>query len=213
MQPARRSILVWDPIVRITHWSVAALVLWDLYEDSGGPLHRNLGYAAACLVLVRMVWGVAGPGAGNFRAWVPTPRGILAYARAAAAGRPPRYLSHSPPGAMMMLTLWIFILALAFTGWLSRLDRFWGEDGPKDFHAILAYVLMALVGVHIVAAVFMSWLHKENLVLAMVTGRKPAEEEDGPLTDAGSANASELPAIPASSAAKAGAEAPPLRPH
>lgn len=213
MQPSRRSILVWDPVVRLTHWSVAALVLWDLYEDSGGPLHRNLGYAAACLVVVRMVWGVIGSGAGNFRAWMPTRRGIAAYLKAAAAGRPPRHLSHSPLGAMMMLTLWIFILALAFTGWLSRLDRFWGEDGPKDVHAILAYVLMALVGVHVAAAFFMSWLHKENLTLAMVTGRKPAQQEDGRPTDAESATASESPAIPASSAARSGAEAPPLRPH
>nr|WP_116323023.1 cytochrome b/b6 domain-containing protein [Cupriavidus sp. P-10] len=213
MQPSRPSILVWDPIVRMTHWSVAALVLWDLYEDSGGPLHRNLGYAAACLVLIRVAWGVAGSGAGNFRAWMPTHHGVLAYLKSAAAGRPPRYLSHSPLGAMMMLTLWIFILALAFTGWLSRLDRFWGEDGPKDFHAILAYVLMALVGIHIAAACFMSWLHKENLMLAMVTGRKPAQEGDGPPTDAESATAAELPAMPAASAAKSGAKAPPLRPH
>ncbi len=35
-------------------------------------------------------------------------------------------------------------------------------------------VLLALVSVHVVAAILMSRLHKENLILSMVTGRKPA---------------------------------------
>lgn len=180
--PARspRSILVWDPVVRLTHWSVAALVLWDLYEDSGGPLHRNLGYVAAGLVLLRMAWGCFAGGAGNFRAWMPRRRGIVAYLKASLAGHPPRTLGHNPVGALMMLALWTLILSLAVTGWLSRLDRFWGEDWPIDIHAILAYVLLGLVSVHVLAAIVMSRVHRENLIAAMVTGRKSAQVADDP---------------------------------
>lgn len=201
MKSSRQSVLVWDPIVRITHWSVAALVLWDIYEDSGGPLHRNLGYAAACLVLVRVAWGIAGSGAGNIREWIPGRRSLVAYVKAAVAGHPPRYLGHNPLGAMMMLALWILILSLVVTGWMSRLDRFWGEDGPKDIHAILAYVLLALVCLHVVAAVLMGRLHQENLILAMVTGRKPAQDQanpaqgDRPASPSGSPDTPESPAV------------------
>lgn len=179
MKPSRQSVQVWDPVVRLTHWSVAALVLWDLYEDSGGPLHRNLGYAAACLVLVRLAWGMVGSGAGNLREWLPGASGVVAYVRAAVGGHPPRYLGHNPLGALMMLVLWVLILALAATGWMSRLDMFWGEDWPKDIHGVLAYVLLALVVLHIAAAVLMSRFHKENLVLSMVTGKKPAAPDQG----------------------------------
>ncbi|RDK08350.1 cytochrome b/b6 domain-containing protein [Cupriavidus lacunae] len=179
MKPLRQSVQVWDPIVRLTHWGVAALVLWDLYEDSGGPLHRNLGYAAACLVLVRVAWGMVGSGAGNFREWLPRASGVVAYVKAAVAGHPPRFLGHNPLGALMMLVLWILILALAATGWMSRLDMFWGEDWPKDLHGVLAYLLLALVGMHVAAAILMSRLHKENLILSMVTGRKPAAPDQG----------------------------------
>ncbi|NOV22730.1 cytochrome B oxidoreductase [Cupriavidus necator] len=179
MKSSRQSILVWDPVVRITHWAVAALVLWDLYEDSGGPLHRNLGYAAVCVVLVRVAWGVAGPGAGNFRAWLPDRSGVVAYLKAAVTGQAPRYLSHTPLGALMMLVLWALILALAATGWMSRLDMLWGEDWPKDIHGVLARLLLALVGLHIAAAILMSLVHKENLILSMVTGKKPAAPAAG----------------------------------
>ncbi|EYS83313.1 cytochrome B oxidoreductase [Cupriavidus sp. SK-4] len=198
MKPSRQSVRVWDPIVRITHWGVAALVLWDLYEDSGGPLHRNLGYAAACLVLVRVAWGMVGSGAGNIREWVPGRSGVVAYVGAAVAGRPPRYLGHNPLGALMMLVLWILILSLAATGWMSRLDMFWGEDWPKDLHGVLADVLLALVSVHVVAAILMSRLHKENLILSMVTGKKPAapDQRRPSAEDGESASASDPPAIP-----------------
>jgi cytochrome b len=206
MKPSRQSIQVWDPIVRITHWGVAALVLYDLYEDAGGPLHRNLGYAAACLVLVRVAWGMVGSGAANFREWLPGRSGVAAYVRAAVAAHPPRYLGHNPLGALMMLVLWILILSLAATGWMSRLDMFWGEDWPKDIHGVLAYVLLALVSVHVAAAILMSRLHKENLILAMVTGRKPAAPDQGK-PSAGedkAASPSGPPAIPDSRAVSTG---------
>ncbi len=171
------SIRVWDRVVRVTHWSVAALVLWDWYEDSGGPLHRWLGYLAAALVLVRLAWGFVGSEPARFRAWLPSPSGVVSYVKALAARRPPRHLGHNPLGALMMLAMWALILALAVTGWMSRLDAFWGEDWPMDLHALLADALLVLVAVHVIAAIVMGRVHRENLVAAMVTGRKRTSED------------------------------------
>ncbi|CAG2153356.1 hypothetical protein LMG31506_04806 [Cupriavidus yeoncheonensis] len=170
--PDTASVRVWDVVVRVTHWSVAAIVFWDLIEDSGGRLHRVLGYIAAGLVLLRIVWGFVGSEHARFGAWVPRPAGVLAYSRALMQRRAPRFLSHTPLGAVMMLLMWALILALAVTGWMSRLDALWGEDWPIDIHAALADVLTALIVLHVLAAIVFSVAGKENLVRAMLTGRK-----------------------------------------
>jgi cytochrome b len=68
--------------------------------------------------------------------------------------------------------MWGLIAALTITGWLSRLDAFWGEDWPIALHAWAAYALLALVVLHVSAAIVMSVLHKDNLILAMLTGKK-----------------------------------------
>jgi cytochrome b len=60
---APAGVPVWDRLVRLPHWSVAALVLFDYFgDDSGGPLHRNLGYLAAALLLLRLAWAGVAPG-------------------------------------------------------------------------------------------------------------------------------------------------------
>ena len=77
----------------------------------------------------------------------------------------------------MMLAMWTLLLALAVTGWMSRLDALWGEDWPIDLHALLADGLLVLVAIHVIAAIVMSSVHRENLVAAMVTGRKRPSED------------------------------------
>lgn len=172
------TVPVWDIVVRGSHWAVAALVFFDYWDDSGGPLHRWLGYVAAALVLLRLLWAGIGSRYARFDSWWPTPARLREHLAALRTGRPSHTLGHNPLGALMMLTLWSLILALAVSGWMSRLDAFWGEDAIKEIHAVLADSLIALVAVHVVAALAMSRLHRENLVLAMVTGRKrvPARE-------------------------------------
>lgn len=171
------TIRVWDMAVRLTHWGVAAIVLYALVDDSGDEVHRTLGYIAAGLVLFRLLWGFIGSEHSRFSAWLPRPAGALAYARALAQGRAPRFISHTPLGAMMMLAMWALILALAVTGWMSRLDPFWGEDWPIDIHRWLANTLLGLIVVHVLAAIAMSIKGRENLVLSMITGRKRRNTE------------------------------------
>jgi hypothetical protein len=39
--------------------------------------------------------------------------------------------------------------------------------------------MLVIVGIHIAAVVLSSWLHRENLVGAMISGRKPGLPQDG----------------------------------
>ncbi len=173
----RTLVKVWDLPVRLIHWTVAALVLWDFLDDSGGPAHRTVGYAVVALVVSRIVWGFIGRPPGRLSAWLPAPKAVAVYAAAALRGRPARHLSHNPLGALMILLIWLLIFLLGITGYMSRLDTFWGDEWLQDLHAAFAHGLLACIAIHIAAALVMSFVHRENLIAAMVSGKKRAGDD------------------------------------
>ena len=160
---------VWDPIVRLLHWTLAALIVFDLVDDDGGYTHRMVGYSAAAVVLLRLTWAVIARGHDGL---VPSVPAALIYVRLMLRGRPPRTRGHDPLGLWMVWLLWMLVLLLAVTGWMSRLDAFWGDDTVNGAHAVLANLLMAAVLLHLLGVAVMSVLWKENLPAAMITGVK-----------------------------------------
>ena len=161
-------IAAWDAAVRVLHWSLAALVLVDFWLDDGGWLHRAIGYGAAGVVVARWGWEVVARGAGGVATLRPSLRKTLSYLRLGL----PRAPGHDPLGLWMVWLMWALVLALGVTGWMSRLDAFWGDDGIREVHARIADALLLAVAVHLSGVVAMSWRWRENLVAAMVTGRK-----------------------------------------
>ena len=162
-------VKTWDIGVRFTHWTVAGIVGWNLFGPTD-QLHRVLGYIAAGLVACRFGWGFVGTPCARFSAWWPTQARLKDYVRSLAAGAPHRHLSHNPLGGLMAIALWLLILALALSGWLMRLDAFWGEDWPHDLHTVLSIALEICVCVHVLAAIIMSMWTRDNLIGAMLTG-------------------------------------------
>ena len=124
-------------------------MLFDWFRDDGGPLHRWVGYAAAALVLLRWLVGLLQPGAARLSHMVPSLRATLAYLRPLLKGRAPRHAGHDPLGLWMVWLLWLLVLAPGVTGWMMRLDAFWGEDWLEDIHVVLADTLMACVLLHV----------------------------------------------------------------
>ena len=167
--PARR-IPVWDAVVRLLHWLLAGLVLFDYFiDDEGGFLHRTIGYVAVGVVFSRLLWSGLGEGANGFRALrLPSVAATLAWVRGGA----PRRTEHDPLGLWMVWLLWTLVLLLGLTGWMSRLDAFWGDETLDEVHAWLAHALVAAAAVHVAGVVAMSWRWRENLLAAMLTGKK-----------------------------------------
>lgn len=166
--PQRRGDLVWDVAVRLQHWLLAGLVIFCFFQDDGGRLHRVAGYCAAGVVVARLLWAVLAKGHGSLGALRPSLTATLAFIRAGA----PRCIGHDPLGLWMVWLLWLLVLLLALTGWMSRLDAFWGDERLQDVHAWLADGLLAAVAVHLLGVGAMSWRWRENLPATMVTGRK-----------------------------------------
>jgi len=164
----------WDWLVRLSHWALAVLVIVDLVRDDGDRAHRLVGYAAVVVVLVRLGWAALSRSQAGFAALRPSLSQSRAYLRLLLRGEPPRSLGHNPLGVWMVWLIWILVLLLGLTGWMSRLDAFWGDDTVHDAHALLADLLLAAVIVHLAGIALMSWLWRENLPAAMITGRKRA---------------------------------------
>lgn len=163
---------VWSAAVRLCHWALAGCVVFDWFYDDGGPVHRWVGYAAAAIVLLRLVLGLLQGGAARLRPMRPSLRGTLAYLGPLARGQAPRHAGHDPLGLWMVWLLWALVLALGITGWMSRLDAFWGDETLDLLHALLADALAVAVLLHLAGVLLMSWQWRENLPWAMVTGRK-----------------------------------------
>ena len=177
MNPA--SVYVWDPLVRLMHWSLASAVILALVSDENRGLHKSAGYVAAGLVLLRLVWGFVGSRHARFSDFVRSPNSVLACLRDIAALHPRRYLGHNPAGGAMILALLGLVLAAALSGWKSETDRFFGVFWVEAIHAGSANLLIGLVIVHVAGVVLSSFLHGENLIRAMFTGRKPIESSTG----------------------------------
>lgn len=168
-----RRQYVWDPLVRLFHWSLVACVLANfLLLEEGDPPHRWAGYMASGLVLFRLVWGFVGSRHARFASFFPTPSRLRHHLQQLRAGTLPHSDGHNPLGALMMLALMALVLSLGATGYLMGTDAYWGEDWLEELHEGLANTLMLAVGLHAAAAIVMSKLEKVNLVRAMITGYK-----------------------------------------
>ncbi|MGE0800370.1 MAG: cytochrome b/b6 domain-containing protein [Lautropia sp.] len=179
MTSARRadplpSVAVWPLHVRVMHWALALSVAisWLTDEATLGP-HQAAGYLAAALVIVRLLVGFLGSGEHvRFSAFVRAPGAVWHYAREVIRHRDPRFLGHNPLGGWMICALLLCVLVTSLTGWLYTLDAFWGYAWLEWTHRASAWLLLVLIGGHLGGVLFTSRRHRENLVVAMLTGRK-----------------------------------------
>ena len=173
-----RRIRVWDPLVRVLHWSLVGCIAlaWTTTVWLVG-WHQPVGWLALAIVAVRTAWGWIGPRHARFSDFVRGPAATWRYARGVLAAREPRHLGHNPLGGWMALTLFTWIGALALTGWLYTTDRYWGDETVEWVHEWLAWSLIGLVVMHVIGVVVASRRHRENLVRAMFDGRKRAPED------------------------------------
>ena len=166
------TVRVWDPLVRLFHWALVAAfaAAWATGEEAMG-LHQILGYGIVGLVGARLVWGAVGPRHARFETFVRAPGAVVAYLGDLVQGRARRYLGHNPAGAAMIVALLVGLLTVAGTGWAMTLPGLGGE-AVEEVHEVAASLMLVLVAGHVLGVVASSLAHRENLVRAMITGRK-----------------------------------------
>ncbi|MGE5165315.1 MAG: cytochrome b/b6 domain-containing protein [Sphingobacteriales bacterium] len=171
MPPA--TVKVWDPFVRVFHWSLATLFI-VAYATGGEAqlVHIAVGYGIVGLVALRVIWGFVGPHHARFSSFVRSPRQVIGYLRSVATLRATRHLGHNPAGGAMIIALMIMLTATGMTGYMMTTDAFWGSKWVEEVHEAFAKLTVGLVVLHVFGVLFSSLVYRENLVKAMVTGQK-----------------------------------------
>lgn len=177
---AGKQVLVWDAPVRVFHW-LMVLCFAGAYitseSESWRLVHVTLGYTMAGLVVFRILWGFVGTRHARFSSFVRGPKAVASYLRSLLQRTPEHHTGHNPAGALAIVALLGLTATIAATGWTTYNDL--AGEWVAELHEVVANGMLLLVGVHIAAVVVSSWLHKENLARAMLTGRKHGTPEQG----------------------------------
>lgn len=183
---AMQTIRVWDPLVRLFHWSLVAsfaIAYLTEGEDDWMTLHSYAGYTALGLLAFRLLWGFIGSYHARFVNFITGPAEAIAYLKGLKAGKVKDYLGHNPAGAAMIVALFLSLVATGFSGMVvygieghgplaGTFVAGWSEDMFEEVHEFFANFTLALVVLHVAGVVVSSRLHGENLVRAMLTGNK-----------------------------------------
>jgi cytochrome b len=173
--PSLRMVLVWPLWQRLLHWSLAVSIIAALMTHESGRLHEWIGYLALSLASVRILLGVVGPKVARFSSFLRSPKETFAYVKAALTRNETRHLNHNPLGAWMVVTLLgLSVLGGAF-GWLYTTDRYWGVEWVIMAHALSTWPFVGLIALHLLGVAHAARRHRENLVMAMIHGKKRRE--------------------------------------
>lgn len=167
---------VWDPLVRLLHWTLlgSITIAWTstLHIGVPGAWHETAGLVAMACVTLRVLWGFVGPRHARFSSFLRGVKATWSYTRQVHDGQAPRHVGHNPLGAWMVIALLLTVGTLTFVGWLQTTDRYWGSESLEEAHTFLAWALLPLIGLHVAGVVLTGMHQRENLVKAMIDGRK-----------------------------------------
>jgi cytochrome b len=175
-----RRVLVWDAPVRLCHWLMVASfagAYLTAESERWRLVHVTLGYTLAGLVAFRLSWGLLGTRHARFAAFVRGPAAVAGYLRSVLRGVPEHHTGHNPAGALAIVAILSLAIGVAASGWAVYSDA--GGKWLEEAHEVLANLMLALVIVHVAAVVLSSWLHRDNLVAAMISGRKRGAANEG----------------------------------
>lgn len=201
MNPGSSStdrIRVWDPFVRIAHWLlVLAFFVAYFTEDELLPAHIWAGYAVGAIVVARIAWGFLGTPHALFKDFLYRPAIVLGYLGNLLRGKARRCLGHSPAGGAMVIVLLVALAAIVWSGLMvyaydehagllagladnsAAVDNFEArEEFWEEVHEICVNSTLVLVILHVGGVLLASFVHKENLISAMLTGKKRAADRN-----------------------------------
>ncbi len=186
------TVRAWDVPTRVFHWLLVASVLAAYvtrhWGDADLRWHTWNGYAVLVLVVWRILWGFVGSSTARFRSFFYWPWQAASYAMDFLMRRPRHFLGHNPLGGSVVFVMLGLVGTMGVLGLFSYDDHDANAGGPlaskvpdpvwalaTKLHLQLFDVLLAVIALHVVANVLYRFWKGENLVAAMITGRKSAQ--------------------------------------
>ena len=170
-----RNILIYDLPTRLFHWLFACLIVvaflvGNFVDDESAlfPYHALAGLGIAGLLIFRLIWGIVGSAHARFSDFVLSPRELLNYSRNVFS-KARIWAGHNPASSWAALLMIALAAAMVVTGILMAT----GSGGDiKEIHEICAYALIAVAVLHVVGVILHSRVHRDQLALSMLDGRK-----------------------------------------
>ena len=186
----QKTVKVWDPFVRIFHWTlVLSFFIAYITEEDFLGIHTYAGYIVLALISLRIIWGIVGTRHARFTDFVYSPATIKNFLKETFQFKAKRYIGHNPAGGAMIILMILSLFITTFTGlavygagehagplasWFIQSSSFWG-DFFEETHELFANFTVLLIVVHVAGVIVESMIHKENLVKAMIDGKKKSE--------------------------------------
>lgn len=181
----RLLMRVWDAPTRLFHWGIVLLVAFSYICAEWGwvRLHFLSGYTILALLLFRLAWGFVGSETSRFVNFLRGPLEGLRHLAAFGKREPDTEIGHNAAGGWMVLAMLAALLFEAGTGLFSNDDL--GAQGPLAKHVGEAtsdwltgwhnrgwWIVLTLVGLHILTILAYAAVKRHDLVRPMVTGKK-----------------------------------------
>ncbi|MEP5764277.1 MAG: cytochrome b/b6 domain-containing protein [Halieaceae bacterium] len=185
------SFPTWDAPTRLFHWLLllALLMSWLSHEFEWIKVHLWSGYTVLVLVCFRIAWGFFGSRHSRFASFLRKPAAVWRYWRGVEQAGP----GHNPAGGWAVLLMLLLILLQALSGLFNSdglmfdgplyhaLDSRW-TDKLGELHAQLFWwVILGLIGLHLLAVSWYQWVRGQALIQAMFTGGE--EGSDAPVSN------------------------------
>jgi cytochrome b len=195
-----QTFYVWDIIIRLFHWSLLILFTTSyLTGEEETIIHIYSGYAIISLLFIRIIWGFIGSQHARFSDFIYRPSTTIKYLKSLKTEKPERFTGHNPAGGYMVIALLIMLLVTTFSGLklygteghgplannqfdtislisAAKADDEHGEHEEEEFweevHEFAVNTTLFLVFIHILGVFVSGRMHNENLVKAMITGKK-----------------------------------------
>jgi cytochrome b len=171
--------LVWDIPARVFHWafagSLAAAIAIGFLLDDDAPLfqlHMLFGIIALFLLAVRIVMGIVGSRYSRFASFPVHPREVVGYMISAAVSKTKLYAGNNPGSAVAAVLMFLLVPALFISG------IGYGGEALEELHEAFAWALLVVIVMHLAGLAWHTIRHRENISLAMVTGKKSGIAED-----------------------------------
>jgi len=211
------EIHVWDPFIRIFHWSLVVSFLISYFTaEEENELHIYAGYTVLGLILFRLLWGVIGTKYARFSDFLYSPKEVILYLKGLLAKKPMHYSGHNPAGGWMIFVLLTSLLVVTISGLkvyaieeglgpLAKVTKqlpfirnayaeseggekvgdkqgsYYEKNEQEEFweeiHEVSTNFTLFLIILHVVGVIAASKIHNENLIRAMITGKKRLKGE------------------------------------
>jgi cytochrome b len=173
------KILVWDIPARLFHFvfaaSLSAAMGIGFLVDDDEPvfqMHMIFGIIALFMLLMRVIMGVIGSRYSRISSFPLHPREVAGYLINAVVSKTKRYAGNNPGSALAAVIMFLLVPALFLSG------MGYGGESLEELHETFAWALLVVVSLHLVGLAWHTIRHRENISIAMVTGKKEGKVED-----------------------------------